>query len=44
MRGQGRDKGREGERDPQSKNRGLTGTVGGWGVRGDQGVWAAIEA
>ena len=41
---QERERGREGERDPQSKSRGLTGTVGGWWVRADQGVWAAIEA
>ena len=43
-RGQERERVREGERDPQSKSRGLTGTVGGWWVRADQGVWAANEA
>ena len=30
-------RGREWERDPQSKSRGLTGAKGGWWVRADQG-------
>ena len=34
-------RGREWERDPQSKSRGLTGAQGGWWVRADQGVWDA---
>ena len=42
--GGGRERGREGERDPQSKSRGLSGTVGGWWVRADEGVWAAVAA
>ena len=36
--------GREWERDPQSKSRGLTGAKGGWWVRADQGVWDAKAA
>ena len=36
--------GREWERDPQSKKRGLTGTKGGWWVRADQGLWNAKTA
>ena len=36
--------GREWERDPQSKRRGLTGAKGGWWVRADQGVWDAKTA
>ena len=43
-RGKERERGREGERDPPSESRGLTGNVGGWWVRADLGVWAAIEA
>ena len=31
--------GRERERDPQSKKRGLTGAKGGWWVRADKGIW-----
>ena len=36
--------GREWERDPQSKRRGLTGAKGGWWVSADQGVWDAKTA
>ena len=43
-REQERKRGREWERDPQSKSRGLTGTKGGWWVRADQGVWDAKAA
>ena len=40
-REQERKRGREWERNPQSKSRGLTGAKGGWWVRADQGVWDA---
>ena len=43
-REQERTRGREWERDPQSKSRGLTGAKGGWWVRADQGVWDAKAA
>ena len=43
-REQERKRGREWERDPQSKSRGLTGAKGGWWVRADQGVWDAKAA
>ena len=36
--------GREWERDPQSKRRGLTGAKGGWWVSANQGVWDAKTA
>ena len=39
-----RERGREWERDPQSKSRGLTGAKGGWWVRANQGVWDAMAA
>ena len=39
-----RERERERERDPQSESWGLSGTVGGWWVRADLGVWTAIEA
>ena len=37
-------RGREWERDPQSKSRALTGAKGGWWVPADQGVWDAKAA
>ena len=43
-REQERMRGREWERDPQSKSWGLTGAKGGRWVRADQGVWDAKAA